>query len=76
MSDWTPGSMMLITRDALNQFVVTCTAGAIWLHDPLLFDIPLTVVLAMNVITGSRVFLNLRQITSRYNPEDPPEMVI
>ncbi|KAF8845723.1 hypothetical protein BDN67DRAFT_293714 [Paxillus ammoniavirescens] len=80
ISDWTPGSMMLITtRDALIHFVVTCTgysiAGAIWLHNPLLFEIPLSVVLAVNVVIGSRVFLNLRQLTSRYNPEDLPEMV-
>ncbi|KAF9221913.1 hypothetical protein BS17DRAFT_223274 [Gyrodon lividus] len=80
INDWTPGPTMVVPmRDALIHFVVTCTghsiAGAIWLHNPLLFEIPLSVILVTNVIIGSHMFLNLRQVTSRYNPEDLPDMI-
>ncbi|KAF9246995.1 hypothetical protein BU15DRAFT_57928 [Melanogaster broomeanus] len=81
ISDWTPSSTMIIPmKDAFIHFVVTCTgysmAGVIWLHNPPLFEIPLSVVLVANVIIGSRMFLNLRQVTSQYNPEDLPEMIV
>ncbi|KIJ70329.1 hypothetical protein HYDPIDRAFT_35724 [Hydnomerulius pinastri MD-312] len=80
LNDWTPSTRMIIPmRDALIHFVITCTsysiAGAIWFHHPLMFEIPLSVVLTANIIIGSRMFLNLRHLTHRYHPEDLPERV-